>query len=87
MFKKLREKWVKECWRQLLELMNLLKKSATDIIATGRNDNSRSLMVHIYNKDVAVIVKGIAKSESVTINLSLSELEGDDIEVSNTFLE
>ncbi len=85
LLKKLRKKYVEAYWRQLLELMNLLERNATDIIVTGENDNVKSLVVHLYNKDVAVIVSKIAKSGSTTINLTLSELEGDHVDVANTF--
>ncbi|MGC9147809.1 MAG: hypothetical protein ACP5GL_08515, partial [Infirmifilum sp.] len=63
----------------------LLERNATDIIVTGKNNGERSLMVHLYNRDVAIEVNKVAKGGSITINLSLSELEGDDVKVINTF--
>ncbi|MGC9179162.1 MAG: hypothetical protein ACP5GZ_03005 [Vulcanisaeta sp.] len=85
LLKKLRRKWVEKYWRQLLELMDLLEKNATDIIVTGENNSEKSLTVHLYNRDVAIEVDKVAKSGNVTISLSLSKLEGDNVKVANTF--
>ncbi|MGC9153969.1 MAG: hypothetical protein ACP5GY_09650, partial [Vulcanisaeta sp.] len=52
---------------------------------TGGNNGNKSLAVHLYNKDVAIEVKRVAKGGSITISLSLSKLEGDDVRVTNTF--
>ncbi|MGC8606367.1 MAG: hypothetical protein ACP5L5_02275 [Vulcanisaeta sp.] len=85
LLRKLKKKWVEKYWKRLLELMEMLEKNATDIIVTGGNDSNRSLTVHLYNEDIAVIVSKVAKSGSITISLSLSKLEGDDVRVTNTF--
>ncbi|WP_237699645.1 hypothetical protein [Vulcanisaeta moutnovskia] len=87
LLKKLRRKWIETYWRQLLELMDLLERNAIDVIVTGENNGEKSLMVHLYNKDVTVDVAKVAKSGNITINLTLSELEGDDVKVDNTFID
>ena len=85
LLRKFRERWIEVYWRQLLELMELLEKNAIDVIVTGENNNDKSLTIRLYNKDVAVEVDKVAKSGNITINLTLSELEGDDVKVLNTF--
>jgi hypothetical protein len=85
LLRKLRRKWVERYWRQFMELMDLLERNATDIIVTGKNNGERSLMVHLYNKDVAININKIAKNRNIAINLTLSKLEGDDVKVTNTF--
>ena len=85
LLKELRKKWVEIYWRQFMELMDLLEKSAIDIIVTGENNGNKSLMIHLYNKGVAIEVNKVAKGRGITINLTLSELEGDDVMVANTF--
>ncbi len=85
LLRRLRRRWVEEYWRQLMELLELLERNAIDVIVTGENNGEKSLAIHLYNKDVAVIVAKMAKSGSVTIRLSLSRSEGDDVKVANTF--
>ncbi|MGC9180682.1 MAG: hypothetical protein ACP5GZ_10845, partial [Vulcanisaeta sp.] len=85
LLKKLRRKWIETYWRQLLELMELLERNTIDIIVTGEKGGDKSLVIHLYNKDVAVKVDKVAKSYGITISLSLSELKGDDVKISNTF--
>ncbi|MGC9179242.1 MAG: hypothetical protein ACP5GZ_03415 [Vulcanisaeta sp.] len=85
LLRKLKKKWIEKYWRQLLELMDLLEKNATEIIVTGRNNGEESLVAHIYNKDVAVAIDKAATSESIIIWLSLSRSEGDDVKISSTF--
>ncbi|ADY02089.1 hypothetical protein VMUT_1888 [Vulcanisaeta moutnovskia 768-28] len=85
LLKKLRRRWVETYWRQLLELMEMLERNAIDIIVTGSNNGEKSLMVHLYNKDVTIEVNKVAKSESVTIRLTLKGLGGDNVKVANTF--
>ncbi|MGC8608227.1 MAG: hypothetical protein ACP5L5_11815, partial [Vulcanisaeta sp.] len=85
LLRKLKKKWIEKYWRQLLELMDLLEKNATEIIVTGRNNGEESLVAHIYNKDVAVAIDKVATSESIIIWLSLSRSEGDDVKISSTF--
>ncbi|MGC9178870.1 MAG: hypothetical protein ACP5GZ_01535 [Vulcanisaeta sp.] len=85
LLKKLRRKWIETYWRRFMELMELLERNATEIIVTGENNGEKSLMVHLYNKNIAVIVNKVAKGGGVTISLVLSELKGDDVKVLNTF--
>ncbi len=87
LLRKLRRRWVETYWRQLLELMDLLERSAIDVVVTGSNNGEKSLAIHLYNKDVTVDVAKVAKSGNITINLTLSELEGDDVKVDNTFID
>jgi hypothetical protein len=84
LLRKLRRRWVEEYWKQLLELIEMLKRNAIDVIVTGGN-GEKSLMVHIYNREVAVKVARVTKSGGVAISLSLSKLDGDDIKIANTF--
>ncbi|MGC9180156.1 MAG: hypothetical protein ACP5GZ_08130 [Vulcanisaeta sp.] len=85
LLRKLRREWSERYWRQLLELMELLEKNAIDVIVTGKNSDDKSLMVHLYNKGIAIEVSKIAKSESTTISLILSKLKGDHVDVLNVF--
>ncbi|MGC9180918.1 MAG: hypothetical protein ACP5GZ_12060, partial [Vulcanisaeta sp.] len=82
LLRKLRRRWVEEYWKQLLELIEMLKRNAIDVIVTGGN-GEKSLMVHIYNREVAVKVARVTKSGGVAISLSLSKLDGDDIKIAN----
>jgi Icc-related predicted phosphoesterase len=85
LLRRLRRRWVEEYWKQLLELIELLERNATDIIVTRGNSDNKSLIAHIYSKDVAINISKITKSEGVTISLTLSKLEGDYVKVANTF--
>ncbi|MGC8606533.1 MAG: hypothetical protein ACP5GZ_00020 [Vulcanisaeta sp.] len=84
LLRKLKKKWVEVYWRQFMELMGLLERNAIDIVVTGKG-NEKSLVVHIYSTDVTVKVTRVAKNGGITIFLTLSELKGDDVRVSNTF--
>jgi len=85
LLKKLRRKWSETYWKQLLELMEMLERNAIDIIVTGSNNGNKSLVAHIYSKDVAVTIDKVATSGGIIIWLSLSRSEGDDVKVSSTF--
>ncbi|MGC9180906.1 MAG: hypothetical protein ACP5GZ_12000, partial [Vulcanisaeta sp.] len=85
LLKKLRRRWIERYWRQLLELMEMLERNAIDVIVTGENNNEKSLMIHLYNGDVAVEVARVTRSRSITIRLTLKGLRGDDIKIFNTF--
>jgi hypothetical protein len=85
LLRKLRRKWVEVYWRQFMELIEMLEKNTIDIVVTGEHNSEKSLMVHLYNRDVAIVVSKVAKRGGITINLSLSKLEGDDIKIANTF--
>ncbi|MGC8542925.1 MAG: hypothetical protein ACP5NQ_03195, partial [Vulcanisaeta sp.] len=87
LLRRLRRKWVEVYWKQLLELMDLLERNATDIIVTRGNSDNKSLIAHIYSKDVAVEVARIAKNRGIAISLMLSRSEGDDVKVPNTFID
>ncbi|MGC9178896.1 MAG: hypothetical protein ACP5GZ_01675 [Vulcanisaeta sp.] len=85
LLRRLRRMWVETYWRQFMELMELLERNAIDVIVTGENNSEKSLTAHLYNGDVAVEVARVAKSGSITIFLTLSKLEGDDVKIANTF--
>ncbi|MGC8607767.1 MAG: hypothetical protein ACP5L5_09445, partial [Vulcanisaeta sp.] len=85
LLRKLREKWSEIYWKQFLELMNSLERNTTDIIVTGSNSGNKSFIVHLFNKNIAVIVNKVSTNGRITISLSLSGSEGDTVKLSNTF--
>ncbi|MGC8606244.1 MAG: hypothetical protein ACP5L5_01630 [Vulcanisaeta sp.] len=77
-----REGWLRTYKPELEELIEKLRKGEARIIISGDPFNrNKSFMAHLYTENLAINVARVAKSGTITINISLTGLEGVNVVV------
>ncbi len=83
---KAREVWLSSYRRELEDLINKLQgREATIIISGDPFNESKSFAAHLYTENLAIEVARVAKSGTITINISLTSLEGANVAVLRLF--
>ncbi len=77
-----RERWLKTYKPELEDLINRLQVGEAKIIISGDPLNKdKSFMAHLYTENLAIEITRVAKAGSITINISLTGLEGVNVAV------
>lgn len=72
-----RKKWLSAYKPELRELIEKLRKGEAEIIINGEPFNSnKSFIAYLYTENLAIEVDKVAKSESITMIISLTGLSG-----------
>ncbi|WP_243666562.1 hypothetical protein [Vulcanisaeta sp. JCM 16159] len=81
-----REKWLKTYKPELEELIERLRSGKARVIITGELLNKdKTFTAHLYVEDLAIEIDRVAKSGSITINISLMRLRETYVVVPRLF--
>ncbi|GAB6946572.1 hypothetical protein JCM16161A_07020 [Vulcanisaeta sp. JCM 16161] len=81
-----REKWLEVYRQELEELISKLGSGGARVIITGEPLNKdKSFMAHLYTDGLAIEIARVAKSGSITVDISLTGLKGVDTVVPRLF--